>query len=136
MVIYHGGSINDHPEPLLSMSRPNAFMPIWPPAGEVDFEALPAVRKARTMFRAQKACLSELADRALRSKTGAETHYLSQEIAALLHNISGTAAYFGEAAFGTFAGEIEQPVRTAFTAELLRPLCARIQARLTPEEID
>jgi hypothetical protein len=62
--------------------------------------------------------------------TGADTLRVSQEIAALLHNISGTAAYFGAADFGTFAGQVEQPVRAAFTADLLRPLCARIQSEL------
>lgn len=89
------------------MSRPNAFMPIWPPTGEVDFNTLPEVREARTMFRDQMMCLGDMADQAMRSEADDETHFLSQEMAALLHDISGTAAYFGEAAFGTFAREIE-----------------------------
>ncbi len=118
------------------MSRPNAFQSIWPPVDNDDFDAQPEVRKARRMFRAQMICLGELAGQSARSPTGAETNYLSQEIATLLHNIAGTAAYFGEAAFGTFASELEQPVRTAFTAEALRPLCARILARLAPDEVD
>lgn len=117
------------------MSRPNSFQPIWPPANDDDFNGLPEVRSARTMFRAQKACLGELTARAMQSPSGTETHYLSEEIAALLHNISGTAAYFAEAEFGTFASELEQPVRAAFTAELLRPLCARILSRLAPEDL-
>ncbi len=118
------------------MSRPNAFQSIWPPIDDDDFDAQPEVRKARRMFRAQMICLGELAAQASSSPTGMETQYLSREIATLLHNIAGTAAYFGKAEFGMFASEIEQAVRTAFTAEALRPLCVRIQARLAPDEFD
>ena len=121
------------------MSRFNAFHPIWPPAScddFDDFDDLPEMREPRGMFDAQMICLGEMVEQAAQSPTGSKTHYLSQEIAALLHNISGTAAYFGAAEFGTFASELEQPVRAAFTADLLRPLCARIQASLTPTRID
>lgn len=117
------------------MSRPDDFQPIWPPVMD-DFHARPEVRKARHLFRAQMVCLRDLTVQAAASPTGAETHYVSQEIAALLHNISGTAAYFGAAGFGTFASQLEQPVRAAFTADLLRPLCARIQAELAMDELD
>ncbi|MEO7410215.1 MAG: Hpt domain-containing protein [Sphingomicrobium sp.] len=117
------------------MSRPDDFQPVWPPVMD-DFNARPEVRKARHLFRAQIVRLLDLTVQAADSPTGAETHYVSQEIAALLHNISGTAAYFGAAGFGTFAGQLEQPVRSAFTADLLRPLCARIQAELVAEDLD
>lgn len=118
------------------MSHVNAFQQIWPPRSHDDFDELPEVRKARQMFRAQMTRLAELAARASRSPTGAETHCLAQEIAAALHDIAGTAAYFGKAPFGTFARELEQQMRTAFTADLLRPLCASIRARLAHHEID
>lgn len=118
------------------MSRPNALQSIWPSCSDDDFGALPQVRKARRMFGAQMSCLGELAGQSSRSPTGADTHHLSQEIAILLHNIAGTAAYFGEAEFGTFASELEQPVRAALTADALRPLCTRILAHLAPDEID
>ena len=118
------------------MSRSNAFQPIWPPASYDDFDDLPEVRKARGMFNAQMTCLGEMVAQAAQSPTGSETRFLSQEIAALLHNISGTAAYFGAAEFGTLASELEQPVRAAFTADLLRPLCLRIQTKLTTAGID
>ena len=120
----------------MSMPRPNAFQSIWPPRSNDDFAAQPEVRKARRLFRDQMDCLGQMVDQAMRSPTGAETHYLSQEIAALLHNISGTAAYFGRAEFGTFARDMEQPLRVAFTSDLLRPLCAQIQARLTAGALD
>lgn len=118
------------------MSRPNAFQPIWPPHSDNDFDALPEVRQARHMFSAQLMTLAELVDQSMHSPSGSETHYLSQEIAALLHNISGTGAYFGAAEFGTFASQLEQPVRAAFTADLLRPLCARIQSELASQRLD
>jgi hypothetical protein len=112
------------------MSRPNDFHAIWPPADDDGFDALPEVREAQRLFRDQMDCLGRFADQATRTPIGAETHYLSQEIAALLHNIGGTAAYFGKAEFGNFARDMEQPLRAAFTSDLLRPLCARITARL------
>lgn len=62
--------------------------------------------------------------------SGTDTCRLSEEIADLLHNISGTAAYFGEADFGIAARDLEQPVRAAFTAGLLRPLCTTIRLKL------
>lgn len=115
------------------MSHLNAFQPIWPPFQGDRFDLQPEVRQARRIFRSQMARLRALAARAVDSAAGAETHQTSQEMAGLLHNISGTAAYFDEAGFGAFAGTIEQPVRTAFTAKLLRPLCEQILAQLDPE---
>ena len=118
------------------MPQPNAFMPIWPPAADNDFSSLPEVRGARKMYHAQKQCLGQFANQAQASQSAAETHYLSQEIATLLHNISGTAAYFGDRALGTSAGALEQPVRGAFTAKLLRPYCLEILALLDWQEDD
>jgi len=115
------------------MSRPDAFQPFWPPAAD-EFDAEPEVREARRLYRDQLDCLRDLTVQAAVTPTGADTLCISQEIAALLHNISGTAAYFGAADFGTFAGQVEQPVRSAFTADLLRPLCARIQSELALDE--
>ena len=46
------------------------------------FDALPEVREAQRLFRDQMDCLGRLADQATRTPIGAETHYLSQEIAA------------------------------------------------------
>lgn len=88
------------------------------------------------MYQAQKQCLGELANQGKASESGAETPYLSQEIATLLHNISGTAAHFGERAFGRRAGKLEQPVRGAFTAALLHPFCLEILAALDGRERD
>ena len=115
------------------MSRPDAFQPIWPLAVD-DFAAEPEVRGARRLYRAQVDCLRDLTVQAAVPPTGADTRCISHEIAALLHDISGTAAYFGAADFGSFAGQVEQPVRSAFTADLLRPLCARIQSELGLDE--
>lgn len=112
------------------MSQSSALEPIWPPASDEDFEAWPEVREARKMYEAQKQDLRDLVGQALRSQPGTETHALSQSIATLLHNLSGTAAYFGERPFGRRAGELEQPVRGAFTADLLRPFCDQILAEL------
>lgn len=114
------------------MSRPDSFQSIWPPVGNDPFDGLPEVREARKMFLAQMTCLGEMNHQAMQPNSGDETRYLSREIAALLHNISGTAAYFGEADFGDFASGMEQPVRAAFTADLLRPLCATILDRMAP----
>lgn len=124
------------PEPRSLMSHPNPFHQVWPPRSNDDFDAWPEVREARRMFRAHVTSLGELAAQAAHSPTGAETRRLAHELAAMLHDIAGTAAYFGEASFGTFAGELERQVRSAFTADLLRPLCASIQARLAQDEID
>ncbi len=88
------------------------------------------------MFSEQVECLRKLADQALRSPTGTESRYLSQEIATLLHNISGTAAYFDRAEFGTFAMHAEPRARAAFTADLLRPLCREILAELSIDDPD
>ena len=86
------------------------------------------------MDHAQKQCLGELANQAKAPQSAGETQYLAQEIAALLHNISGTAAYFGDRALGTSAGALEQPVRGAFTAKLLRPYCLDILTLLDWQE--
>jgi hypothetical protein len=118
------------------MSQFYAFEPIRLPAGEEVCNAWPEVREARTMYEAQKLGLRNLVERALRSPSGAETHSLSQEIAVLLHNLSGTAAHFGEGAFGLCVGELEQPVRGAFSADLLRPFGEQIQAALNREKAD
>lgn len=116
------------------MPSTNAFQPIWPPVDEVNFHALPEVRQARDMYRAQKDSLVALIEQADGSRSGTETYSLSQQIAAQLHNISGTGAYFDDSEFGHFAGEMEHPVRGAFTADLLRPLCRQITDRLALDE--
>ena len=112
------------------MSTTPVFQTTSPSAILDGFDAWPEVREARKMYEAQKQDLRDLVGQALRSQPGTETHALSQSIATLLHNLSGTAAYFGERPFGRRAGELEQPVRGAFTADLLRPFCDQILAEL------
>ena len=115
------------------MPQPSAFDPIWPPVSADAFEAWPEVREARKMYEGQKLALHGLATEGLAELTGKEAHRLAREIALLLHNISGTAAHFGEAPMGLRAGELEQAVRTAFTQQLLRPRCTDILMALDPE---
>lgn len=115
------------------MSSSANFEPIWPPASDKDFEAWPEVREARKLYEAQKAALGELAAQARDSNSGEQVHRLAQEIATLLHNISGTGAHFGDGPFGRRAGELEQPVRGAFTAEALLVFCAEILGALSPQ---
>lgn len=85
------------------------------------------------MYRAQKDELRELAQRSALSPAGNATSEESRRIANMLHNIAGTAAHFGERDFGLFAAGLEQPVRNACAAGLLRPLCAEILAGLDPQ---
>ena len=118
------------------MSHHNAFEPIWPPLCEDHFEATPEFRAARKMYETQKHQLGDLAGQGVAGLTAIEAHRLSQEIAVLLHNISGTAAHFGEAPLGLRASQLEQAVRTAFTHQLLHPRCADILAALDPDRID
>ena len=114
------------------MDRSPAFQPLWPPADDDDFIRLPEVCQARRMYRAQEDELRDLAERSMLAPTGVDTNDKSQRIANMLHNIAGTAAHFGERDFGLFAARLEQPVRSAVAAELLRPLCAQILAGLGP----
>lgn len=115
------------------MDRSTAFQSVWPPANEDDdFVQIPEVRQARRMFRAQKDELRDMAEQVMRATVGADTNDQSRDIANMLHNIAGTAAHFDEPDLGLIASRLEQPVRTAFAAELLRPLCAEILARLGP----
>ncbi len=85
------------------------------------------------MYRAQKDALRDLAERSMLAPLGTATNDESQQLANMLHNIAGTAAHFGERDFGLFAARLEQPVRNAFAAEPLRPLCAEILAGLGPQ---
>ncbi|MEO7814454.1 MAG: hypothetical protein ABIR87_03310 [Sphingomicrobium sp.] len=118
------------------MSHRNAFEPIWPPSNTDDFEASPEFRAARRMYEAQKLKLGDLAGQGVAGMTAIEAHRLSQEIAVMLHNISGTAAHFGEAPLGLRASQLEQAVRTAFTPQSLHPRCEDILAALNPDRID
>lgn len=120
----------------MHIPRPTAFQPIWPPAPDVELDAQPEMREARRMYRAQKTSLAALAHQAMRSHPGADSQALAQEIASLLHNISGTGAYFDDTPFGDFASELEQPVRAAVNANLLQPLCTQILDRLAPPDFD
>lgn len=115
------------------MPHSTAFDPIWPPVNKDEFEAWPEVRAARQMYEGQKLELHGLATDALGDLTGRDAHRLAQEIAVLLHNISGTAAHFGEASMGRRAGQLEPLVRTAFTPRLLHPRCTEILAALDPD---
>ena len=115
------------------MPQFSAFEPIWPPVSADAFEAWPEVREARKMYESQKLALHGLATQGLGELTGQDANHLAQEIAVLLHNISGTAAHFGEAPMGLRAGALEQAVRTAFTQQLLHPRCADILAALDPD---
>lgn len=112
------------------MSRPNSFQPIWPPQSADCFDGLPEMREAKKMFVEQMRALEELNDHAAQTTSDADICTLAREIAAMLHDISGTAAYFGEAAFGDFAGTMEPPVLAAQTAAAMHPLCATIGARM------
>ena len=114
------------------MTPSNVFQPVWPPASQDDFSAWPEVREARKMYEAQKLGLRGMVDQAQRLAPGADAIVLSRDIAAMLHNLSGTAAHFGESALGSAASELEQPVRVSFNAGLLHPLCSRILALLDP----
>ena len=116
------------------MSRSSAFEPIWPPASDEDFEAWPEVREARKMYETQKHDLRELVEIALVIPPGTETSAISQDIATMLHNLSGTAAHFGERPFGRQAGDLEQPVRGAFSADLIHPFCTTILDQLDQAE--
>lgn len=118
------------------MSNLNAFEPIWPPRSASDFEASPEFRQARKMYEAQKQHLGSLAGQDVGMLNAVELHRLSQEIAVLLHNISGTAAHFGEAPFGLRASQLEPAVRTAFTQQALHPRCADILAALDRDRPD
>ena len=84
------------------------------------------------MYRAQKDELRDLVERSMLAPLDTDSNDESQRIATMLHNIAGTAAHFGERDFGLFAARLEQPVRSAFAAELLRPLYAEIVAGLGP----
>ena len=114
------------------MDRSTTFQPLWPPADDDDFIRLPKVCKARQMYRAQKGELRDLAERSMLAPVDAATNDELQQIANMLHNIAGTAAHFDERDFGLFAARLEQPVRSAFAAQLLRLLCAEILAGLGP----
>ena len=118
------------------MSRSSAFEPIWPPASDEDFDAWPEVHEARKMYESQKHDLRKLVERALVIPPGTESTAVAQDIATMLHNLSGTAAHFGERPFGRSVGELEQPVRGAFTADLLRPFCTRILSHLDHGTLD
>ena len=115
------------------MPQPSAFEPIWPPVSADAFEDWPEVREARKMYEGQKLALHGLATEGLGELSGTDAHRLAQEIAVLLHNISGTAAHFGEAPVGRRASELEQTVRTAFTQQLLHPRCKDILAAIDPD---
>ena len=114
------------------MDRSPAFQPLWPPADDDDFIRIPEVYQARRMYRAQKDELRDLIERSMLAPLDTSTNDESQRIANMLHNIAGTAAHFGERDFGLFAARLEQPVRSAFAAQLLRLLCAEILAVLGP----
>ncbi len=118
------------------MSRSSAFEPIWPPASDEDFDAWPEVREARKMYQSQKHDLRKLVETALVIAPGAETVAVAQDIATMLHNLSGTAVHFGERPFGRSVGELEQPVRSAFTADLLHPFCTQILSHLDHRTLD
>lgn len=118
------------------MSRSSAFEPIWPPASDEDFDAWPEVREARKMYQSQKQDLRKLIEIALLIAPGRESTAVAQDIATMLHNLSGTAAHFGERPFGRAVGELEQPVRGAFTADLLHPFCAQILSHLDHGTLD
>lgn len=93
-----------------------------------DFAASPEVRRARILYREQKQALRLLAEQVMLADPSTDTYAVAQDIATLLHNISGTAAYFGESDFGCRASALEQPVRSSFTAGLVQPLCSQILA--------
>ena len=95
-----------------------------------DFEAWPEFCEVRQMYENQKRALHELATQGLGALTGVDAQRLAQEIAALLHNISGTAAYFGEAPMGLRACELEPAVRLALTQQLLHPRCHDVLAAI------
>lgn len=126
----------NHCDESITMSRSSAFEPIWPPANDEDFEAWPEVREARKMYQSQKHDLRKLVEITLIIPPGTETVAVAQDIATMLHNLSGTAAHFGERPFGRSVGELEQPVRGAFTADLLHPFCTRILSHLDHGTLD
>ena len=95
-----------------------------------DFEAWPEFCEVRQMYENQKRALHDLATQGLGALTGVDAQRLAQEIAALLHNISGTAAYFGEAPMGLRACELEPAVRSASTQQLLHPRCHDVLATI------
>ena len=89
---------------------------------------MPEVRVARKMYEQAVQSLRALASQAVQTEPDGDTRQLAQDIAILLHNLSGTAAHFGEAGFGQQARALEQPVRYAFTAAWLQPYCHAILA--------
>ena len=112
------------------MPQSTVFQPVWPPLSDDDFEAWPEVREARQMYQAQKLDLRRLTKTASLIPAGTDTQAIAQDVATMLHNLSGTAAHFGERPFGRQAGDLEGPVRAAVTADLLHPLCVRILRHL------
>ncbi len=89
---------------------------------------MPEVRIARNMYEQAVQSLRALVSQAVQTEPDGDTHQLAQDIALLLHNLSGTAAHFGEAELGHQARALEQPVRYAFTAAWLKPYCRAILA--------
>lgn len=114
------------------MKQSTALQPAWPPVDDEDFVRIPEALQARQLYDAQKDELRDLVEGTTHISVGSDTSDTSQRMAALLHNIAGTAAYFGDRGFGLAASRLEQPVRRAFTALMLRPLCMEILAGLGP----
>ena len=114
------------------MTDAHRSSPNLPPVADADagveFAAVPEVRIARNMYEEAVQSLRALASQAVQTEPDGDTRQLAQDIAILLHNLSGTAAHFGEAGFGQQARALEQPVRYAFTAAWLQPYCHAILA--------
>ena len=89
-------------------------------------------RSAREIYGTQKLHLRKLVERSICRPIGSNTTDEAGQIAPMLHDFAGTAAYFGETAFGATARRLERVVASALTACLLTPLCAEILAGLGP----
>lgn len=102
--------------------------PATPMAGGDLFDTSAAVRNVRSLYEEAVGSLRSLANQALAAAPGHNDSQLAQDIATLLHNLSGTAAYFGDEAFGTYLRSLEQPTHAAATASSLHPQCRAILA--------